>query len=247
LYEKIKRNFIENFVNKDGSFKNGTQTAYTISLYFELIDEETANKSFQFIIEDIETRDWHISTGFIGLTYLFPVLTKFDRSDIAYKLLLNESFPSWINMLNNGATTMWERWNGWTPDKGFFDPLMNSFNHTSLGVIGEWFYSGIGGIIPEEPGFKKMIIKPSLGGGLNYAKVSYFSIYGKIISEWKIEDEKFSLKVRIPVNTSAKVLIPKIADNKNISRPYKTELVDENEGYFIFEVGSGDYNFVYNI
>jgi alpha-L-rhamnosidase len=247
LYEKIKRNFIERFVNKDGSLKSGTQTAYAISLYFELLDEETAKNSFQFLIEDIRKRDWHISTGFIGLTYLFPVLTKFGRSDIAYKLLLNESFPSWVNMLNNGATTTWERWDGWTPDKGFFDPLMNSFNHTSLGVIGEWFYSGIGGIIPEEPGFKKIIIKPSIGGGLNYARVSYFSIHGKIISEWKIEDEKFSLKVTIPINTSAKIIIPKIVGKKNIYVPHKAEFVNENEEFFVFNVSSGTYNFIHII
>ncbi|RPI69249.1 MAG: alpha-L-rhamnosidase, partial [Ignavibacteriales bacterium] len=247
LYGKIKRKFMESFVNKDGSLKSGTQTAYAISLYFNLLDEETAKKSSKFLIEDIERRDWHVSSGFIGLTYLFPVLTKFGRSDIVYKLLLNESFPSWINMLNNGATTMWERWDGWKPDKGFFDPLMNSFNHTSLGVIGEWFYSGIGGIIPEEPGFKKIIIKPSVGGGLNYARVSYFSIYGKIISEWKIEDDTVSLEVRIPINTSAKLLIPKIAGKKNINKPYKAELVNKNGEYFIFNIGSGVYNFVYKI
>jgi alpha-L-rhamnosidase len=244
LNQEVKNYFQENFVNKDGSIKCGTQTAYSLAIYFGLLNKETEIKSFEFLVRDIEERDYHISTGFIGLSYLFPVLTKFGRGDIVYKLLLNESFPSWLNMLNNGATTMWERWDSWTPDKGFFDPLMNSFNHTSLGVIGEWFYSGIGGIIPEEPGFKRFIVNPMVGGDLNFAKVNYFSIYGKISSEWKIEDDKFSLKVEIPVNTSAKIFLPKTFYRSKFEKDEQVKLLEENENFFVFEVHSGKYNFV---
>src|SRR5690606_19978437 len=132
LFEVVRTQFNSEFVSADGSILSGTQTAYVLPLYFGLLDDEIQQKAFQFLVEDIQHKDWHVSTGFIGLTYLFPVLTKFGRSDIVYKLLLNESFPSWLNMINNGAVTMWERWDSWSKDKGFFDPLMNSFNHTSL-------------------------------------------------------------------------------------------------------------------
>ncbi|OGU30180.1 MAG: hypothetical protein A2057_05795 [Ignavibacteria bacterium GWA2_35_9] len=244
LFDNVKGAFNKKYVNRDGSIKSGTQTAYALSLHFGLLDEEKQPDAFNFLVDDIVKRDFHISTGFVGLNYLFPVLTKFERSDIAFRILLNDTFPSWFFMLKQGATTLWERWDSWTPDKGFFDPLMNSFNHTSLGVIGEWFYSSIAGIIPEEPGFKKIIIKPLIGEGLNYAKTSYFSIYGKIISEWKIENEKFFLKVTIPVNTSAKIFIPKPRSKKISEKPDEAELVGENGKYFAFSVGSGVYSFV---
>jgi alpha-L-rhamnosidase len=245
LYEKVKKYFNENFVSKDGSIKSGTQTSYVLPLYFELLDEKIEKKSFNFLIADLEKRNRHISTGFIGLTYLFPVLTKFGRSDIVYKLLLNESFPSWLNMINNGATTMWERWDSWTPENGFFDPLMNSFNHTSLGVIGEWFYTGIGGINSEGPGFKKIIIKPQIGGNLTFAKTAYDSINGKIISDWKIKNEELILKVTIPINTSAKIFIPLMKNGKVSASGEKIsiKILKKFKGYALAEVGSGDYKF----
>ncbi len=246
LFEDVKNVFNKKYLNMDGSIKNGTQTAYALSLHFELLDKEKEESTFNFLIDDIVKKDFHISTGYIGLNYLFPVLTKFDRSDVIYRILLNGAFPSWFFMIKQGATTLWERWNCWMPDKGFYDPLMNSFNHTSLGVIGEWLYSGIGGIIPEEPGFKKIIIKPLIGGRLNYAKASYFSIYGKISSEWEVKNEKFSLKVCIPVNTSAKIFVSKLQTQKLIRKPNEYELVEENERFFVFNVGSGEYSFEYD-
>jgi alpha-L-rhamnosidase len=243
LFVKVKNAFNKKYISRDGSIKSGTQTAYVLALHFGLLQKEKESKAFGYLVEDIIKRDFHISTGFAGLTYLFPALTKFDRSDIVYKVLLNDSFPSWLYMIKQGATTLWERWDSWTPDKGFFDPLMNSFNHTSLGVIGDCFYAGIGGIIPEEPGFKKIIIRPLAGGGLDNAKVSYSSINGKIISEWKIENGKFFLKVGIPVNVSAKIFIPKSIGKKITDKPDYAELIEENTSDFIFKVGSGNYNF----
>jgi alpha-L-rhamnosidase len=140
---------------------------------------------------------------------------------------------------------MWERWNSWSPDNRFYDPLMNSFNHTSLGVIGEWFYSGIAGINAAEPGFRQIVIKPQPGGGLNYAKASYQSIRGLISAGWKFDEKMFELKVKIPVNCSGMIILPKhlnIKYLKNYRSEPELEIVAE-EKETIIKIGSGSYIF----
>jgi alpha-L-rhamnosidase len=194
------------------------------------------------LIKDIEARDYHVSTGFIGLAYLFPVLTRYGRSDIVYKILLNESPPSWLNMINNGATTMWERWDSWSPVKGFYDPLMNSFNHTSLGVIGEWFYNGIGGITAAEPGFKKMIIKPVPGGGLNFAEISYESVHGLIKVYWEIKGDIFTTKISIPVNTSAEVILPRLSGSA-LLMDQENPVISQTDNEYKIKIVSGSWSF----
>ena len=119
------------------------------------------------LVENIKQLDWHLSTGFIGISHLNPVLTLTGHADVAYRLLANEDYPSWLYPVLHGATTIWERWNGWTEEDGFFDPQMNSFNHYSLGSVSEWLYRHVAGIEldPEVAGFKQFVIKPYLGGG----------------------------------------------------------------------------------
>ena len=150
-----------------------TQTAAVLSLYFNLLEADEKTKAKSFLIEDIIENKYHITTGFLGLSFLMPVLSSIDRNDIAWKVLVNNEFPSWFFMIDNGATTLWERWDSYHPDKGFYDPTMNSFNHCSLGCVGEWLFTGIAGINRIEPGFKKVEIKPFVPEGLTYAKASF--------------------------------------------------------------------------
>jgi alpha-L-rhamnosidase len=242
LYENIKTAFVKEFIDEKGSLRIKTQTAYVLAISFNMLDEEKQSLAASHLIEDIKFRDYHVSTGFIGLAYLFPVLSKFGRSDIVYKILLNESPPSWLNMINNNATTMWERWDSWSPVKGFYDPLMNSFNHTSLGVIGEWFYSGIGGITAVEAGFKKMVIRPLPGGGLKFAEISFDSMYGLIKVYWEIKGNIFTTKISIPVNTSAEVILQRSSESSLLT-DQENPVISQTENEYIIKIVSGSWLF----
>jgi alpha-L-rhamnosidase len=149
-----------------------------------------------------------MSTGFVGTSYLCQVLTDAGRLDLAYALLLQKTYPSWLYSILHGATTIWERWDGWTEEKGFQDPGMNSFNHYAYGAVGAWMYQSVAGIRPdpEYPGFQHFTLNPKVGGGLTFARAEYESAYGKIVSDWKIEHGEFTWKFTIPANTSATVV-----------------------------------------
>ena len=143
-----------------------------------------------------------------GVSYLLPVLTQSGKADTAYHLLLQDTFPSWLFSVKHGATTIWERWDGWTPEKGFQDPGMNSFNHYSLGSCGEYLFGGIGGIRPASPGFKTILIDPVIRDGLTWAKTRYDSIHGPIATSWKLTGNRLALQVVVPANTTATVCVP---------------------------------------
>ncbi len=161
------------------------------------------------LVADIEARDWHLTTGFIGVGLLCPVLTEAGYADVAYRLLLNETFPSWGYSIRHGATTIWERWDGWTEESGFQTPLMNSFNHYSLGSVAQWLYEYVAGIRldPERPGYEHVLIAPE-PGGLAWARATYHSVRGPISSGWRQEDGTFQLDIEIPANVTATVVLP---------------------------------------
>jgi alpha-L-rhamnosidase len=130
--------------------------------------------------------------------------------EVAYALLKQTSWPSWLYSITQGATTIWERWDGWTHDKGFQDPRMNSFNHYAYGAIGAWLYAVTGGIDlhPDVPGYKHILMHPRPGGGLTHASASLDSMYGLIQSSWSLEAERFTWQVVIPPNATATLFIP---------------------------------------
>jgi alpha-L-rhamnosidase len=162
------------------------------------------------LVGDIVKRGWHLSTGFVGTPYLMPVLARFGKLDVAYKLLFQQSWPSWLYPVTQDATTIWERWDGWTQEKGFQDPGMNSFNHYAYGSIGSWLYAVVAGIDvdPTQPGYKHIIFRPQPGGDLNHARATLNSMYGTIVSDWRIKDGKFQWDIIIPPNTTATVYLP---------------------------------------
>jgi alpha-L-rhamnosidase len=178
-------------------------------------------------------------------------LTKMGYSDVAYELLLSRKFPSWFYMIEQGATTMWERWDGYVKGRGFQTVEMNSFNHYSIGAVGEWIYRVILGINfdEENPGYKHVILKPIPGGGLNWAKGHYESVHGKILSRWKIEGEKMTYELEIPANTTATVYLPveSVETTSESDKPIKessdVEIAGFENGELIIKVGSGNYKF----
>jgi alpha-L-rhamnosidase len=250
LFAAIKTAFNKAYVSEDGRIKGDTQTCYALGIYFDLLDSDKRVLAAKHLMEAVQKKNWHLSTGFVGLSYLLPALTQTGNLDVAYRLLNNETFPSWGYSIKNGATTIWERWDGWTEDKGFQDPGMNSFNHYAFGSVGRWMFGTVAGIDTEGPGYKRIIIRPQPGGGFSYAKADYESIYGKIESFWKIENGTFTLNVTIPANTTATVYVPaKNAGSVTESgRPAGTSegirFLRMEEGTAVYDVSSGNYVFV---
>jgi len=249
LFYKIKKAFNDAYVKEDGTIKGNTQTCYAMALAFDLLSDQDRVKAGRHLYERVKAKNWHLSTGFVGLSYLLPTLTDTGNLDIAYKLLLNDTFPSWGYSIKNGATSIWERWDGWTEEKGFQTPGMNSFNHYSFGAVGRWMMGTVAGIDTIGNGFKKIIIKPQPGSDLTYAKASYDSINGLIKSGWKIKNGKFKLDITIPANTTAMVYVPtaKIEKEADIEKMYSNKefvkFVRTEAGFAVFEVGSGKYRF----
>ena len=166
-----------------------------------------AKQAATYLVEDIDKRG-HLSTGFVGTKDLMLVLSKIGRYDVAYRLLFNDTFPSWGFSIKHGATTIWERWDGWTPEKGFQDPGMNSFAHYSFGAVYQWMVENIGGIRSDGPAYKQIVIEPHPGGRLTHAETSYQSIRGEIATVLDQQDGTLTLNVTIPANTTATVILP---------------------------------------
>jgi alpha-L-rhamnosidase len=251
LFGQIKAAFNKAYVTDGVRIKGNTQTDYVLSLAFDLLAPEQRPAAAKNLVEGIAAKGDHLSTGFVGVGHLTPTLTREGYVDVAYKLLLQETFPGWLYSVKNGATTIWERWDGWTHEKGFQDPGMNSFNHYSLGSVGEWLYGTVAGIglDPEQPGYKHIVIHPRPGGGLTFAKAEFQSIHGKIVSGWNNEKGEFRLNVVIPANTTADVYVPaKNADavlegGQAASKANSVTFVRMEEGAAVFAVGSGTYQF----
>jgi alpha-L-rhamnosidase len=250
LFNDIRNAFNKAFVSDDGRIKGNTQTCYLVALAFNLLDDEKQKKAVEYLVDDIRSKANHLSTGFVGVKYLLPTLTKYGHTDLAYELLNQDTFPSWLFSVKQGATTIWERWDGWTPDKGFQDPGMNSFNHYALGSCGQWMFGTIAGIDldPTQPGYKHLIIHPRPGGGLTECKASYNSIHGLVRTEWHVDTDSYKLKVTVPANTTASVYIDgpqeKITESgkpAEMAEGVKFERPDGQSS--VFAVGSGTYEF----
>lgn len=209
LYKKVAQAFEKEFFNL-GEIKGvpATQTSYLLALAFDLLSDENRANAQQQLLVKIKEANNHLRTGFLGTPLLSQVLDEMAETDLMYQLLLNETYPSWFYSINQGATTIWERWNSYDKDEGFNPQRMNSLNHYAYGAVGEWMYERIAGIAPLEVGYKKIKIAPVMGGGLTSASGSYDSPYGMIKSAWTLENNTFNLEVTIPANTSALVELP---------------------------------------
>ncbi|UCG56059.1 MAG: family 78 glycoside hydrolase catalytic domain [Phycisphaerales bacterium] len=249
LYEEIKKAFNEAYVSEDGRIKGETQTVYVLALAFDLLPKQKRAQATRYLVDDIKSRGWHLSTGFVGTKDLMMTLTRFGQTDVAYRLFHNDTFPSWGFSIKHGATSIWERWDGWTPEKGFQDPGMNSFAHYSFGAVAEWMFRTICGIDTDGPAYKHIVIHPRPGGKLTYAKASYESIHGKIATDWKIKDHTFKLSVTIPANTTATVYVPAKSPEsvteggRPPAKAKGVQLLRMEDGDAVLAVGSGRYRF----
>jgi len=240
LVSKIREAFRKAYIQDNGSVGTGTQTSYVVALYTKMAPKELEPKLVERLVKDIESHDWHLSTGFLGTPFLLFTLADHGRTDVAYRLLLNETYPSWGYMLSKGATTWWERWNG---DTG--DPRMNSYNHYAFGSVVAWIYRYVVGIDTDlrAPGFKRIAVHPHVDSRLASAKGEYHSIYGKISSEWTNPAAgPFTLKLEIPPNTSADVYLP-AKTKAQVFEGGKKLNAETREDVFVVHVGSGTYDF----
>jgi len=230
------------------SYSNNTITANLLPLYFGICPDSLKEKVFENIYNKIhvESND-HISTGLIGTQYLMRGLTEYDNTNLAFKLASNTTYPSYGYMVANGATTIWELWNGNTAD-----PNMNSQNHVMmLGDLLTWYYENLAGIRTDktEVGFKKIMMKPSVPDELQFVNAAYKSVYGIIKSEWKKNEQTFEWHISIPANTTATVYIPAkslsdVLESGNVLA--KAEGVSDmkwENGKAVIHIASGNYTF----
>ncbi|MEY3050772.1 MAG: hypothetical protein RLY31_557 [Bacteroidota bacterium] len=253
LLANVRQAFQREYMTATGRLVSGTQTAYVLALQFDMLPDAVRQQAVDRLVDNIRSYGNHLTTGFLGTPYLCHVLTRFGRTDVAYELLLQEDYPSWLYPVRMGATTIWERWDGIKPDSSFQTPGMNSFNHYAYGAIGDWMYRHIAGIdlLPGEGvGYRHALVKPLVGGGLTHAAATLRTPYGNLSTEWRISTERtFTLAVAIPPNTRATVSIPTRGDGRVLEdgNPVKgmlTEKADElGNRYLILELGSGEHTF----
>jgi alpha-L-rhamnosidase len=252
LFGRIRDAFQRAYVTPDGRVKGETQTCYVLALAFDLLPKAQQEAAARYLVEDIQRRDWHLSTGFVGSRDLLPVLTQVGQNEVAYRLLTQESYPSWGYTIRQGATTIWERWDGIRPTGGFQDPGMNSFNHYAFGSVGQWLYSTVAGIDtdPERPGFRHLLIRPRPGGGITWTRATYRSIRGPIATDWRQEGRRFALNVSVPPNTTATIHVPApdMRAVRESGRPATAapglRALGMRDGAAVFAAGSGEYRFM---
>ena len=252
LFERIRTAWNKEYVTASGRLASNTQTAYALALEFGLLPESRRTEAGARLAADVRTIG-HLTTGFLGTPYLTDALTQTGNLSEAYRLLLNKKYPSWLYPITQGATTIWERWDGQKPDKSFQDVGMNSFNHYAYGAIGDWMVRTVAGLDLDEssPGYKHMLVQPQPGGGLTSARAELLTQYGSAVSGWKIEGGRMRLTVRVPPNTRARVRLPgaTLAAVTEGGRPVGSaagvsEAAQRGE-LAVVRVGSGDYVFEY--
>jgi alpha-L-rhamnosidase len=231
LLKRIKDAFLREYVTPSGRLVSGTQTAYTLALEFDMLPEALRQQAADRLAENVKEYDDHLTTGFLGTPYLCHALSRYGYTSVAYRLLLQDTYPSWLYPVKMGATTIWERWDGIRPDSSFQTPGMNSFNHYAYGAIGDWMYRVVAGLdtYDDGPGYKHSRIQPQPGGHLTAAAADLNTPYGMLSSHWRIEGGTFFLDVVIPANTRSEVFVP------------------AGDGFTPYTLGSGTYHFKTNL
>lgn len=251
ILQKVKAAFLREYATPDGRLVSNTQTAYVLALQFDMLPENIRQAAAGRLVQNIRDYNNHLTTGFLGTPYLCHVLSRFGYSDVAYTLLLQQTYPSWLYPVKMGATTIWERWDGEKTDSTFEDAGMNSFNHYAYGAVGDWLYRVAAGIdtYDSAPGYKKIRIMPHLTDSLTFMNADLDTYYGRISSHWQHTAAGLTLDVAIPINTTATVYIPSndqsdvLESGQPLSTHPEIKPVGHENGYTVVEIGSGHYHF----
>jgi alpha-L-rhamnosidase len=269
LFEKIKAAFNQAFVHPDGFvggvppppvFASGTakplsdkpvetQTGYVLALHMNLLPDSLRSLAAKRLVDRLEANHWRLGTGFLGTPYLLGALTDTGHADVAYHLLLSTEYPSWGYLVEHGATTMWERWNG---DQMRGDPSMNSYNHYAYGAVADWIYRYAAGIdtVASDPGFHVIWLHPNFDKRLGSLDFSYDSSYGTIHSAWSISGNKATWNLTIPANASGRLPLGKEQaesfqlDGQALSKSSRIHTENKENNVLEFEIPAGSYQFV---
>jgi len=251
LFADIKAAFNRAYVTPDGVIQGNTQAGYALALHFDLLPEQMRPLAVKHMVDGIAAYRNHMSTGFHSTYRMMLELTRWGQNDLAYRLISNRTFPSWGYTIENGATTIWERWDGYVKGRGFQDKGMNSFNHYAIGAVGEWINRVIVGINPDDdsPAYKHFILRPRPGGGLTWARGSYNSVRGFIESHWRLGGNGLMYAVAIPANTTATVFVPAkdaasvTEGGRPLDKSPGVEFLRFEDGAVVLNLQSGSYTF----
>jgi alpha-L-rhamnosidase len=268
LFERIKVAFNQAYVHPDGFvggvppppvFASGTakplsdkpvetQTGYVLALHMNLLPDALRSVAAKRLVDRLEANQWRLGTGFLGTPYLLSALTDTGHADVAYRLLLNTEYPSWGYLVEHGATTMWERWNG---DQMRGDPSMNSYNHYAYGAVADWIYRYAAGIdtVSTDPGFHVIRLHPNFDKRLGSLDFSYESSYGMIHSEWSIAGSKAIWHLTIPANATGRLQLGKVQaesfqlDGQALSKSSRVHAAAKENNEAEYELPAGSYRF----
>jgi len=251
LFAAICAAFNRAYVSSDGRIRGDTQAGYALALHFNLLPEAQRPVAGRHLVEAVHRYRDRVATGIQTTHRMLLELSRAGHDELAWRLLTNHTFPSWGYMIANGATTIWERWDGYVQGRGFQDAGMNSFNHWALGSVGEWMIRHILGLNPDEeqPAYKHFRIRPRPGGGVHWARGHYDSIRGRIESDWRLAENRLILKVRIPANSTATVYVPAdrvvVAPGDAVTAwpADAARFLRREDNCAVFTVGSGAYVF----
>ncbi len=249
LAERMLAAFNKTYLNSDGDkYSNGSDTSSVLPLAFLMVPDDDRQKVADALLRKIEDMDHnHLGTGLVGGQSLMQTLTDIGHPAVAYEIASQRTYPSWGYMITHGATTIWELWNGDTAN-----PAMNSGNHLMLvGDLITWMYEDLAGIRPDSvaPAFKHIIMRPHPVGDLTFVRASYDAPYGKIVSDWKVEDGRFTWSITVPPNAFATVYVPaddaaKVSEGgKPAGTAQGVRLLQSEPGAAVYDVGSGSYRF----
>ncbi len=239
LVSQIKQAIRQEFLDDNGKLTTPaeTQTGYLLFLGFDLVDEDLKPRLAEHLSALVEMENGRLNTGFLGTPLINRVLDDFGHTEQALGVLFTNEYPSWFYSIDQGATTMWERWNSYSHEHGFGDVRMNSFNHYAYGAVGQWIYERLAGLAPDvsAPGYKRIRIQPILDSPLEFAEAEHETRYGKASVRWERDGETISLDCRIPPNTTAVIELPK-GDVQWLNAPENVTLRWHDEGEDMFAV-----------
>jgi alpha-L-rhamnosidase len=247
LFTAIRKAFSETFFDSDGKLTGlETQTGYLMALGYDLLLPELRPGALEGLLTQLEAADGHLRTGFLGTPLLAVVLDRFGYTDSAYTALFKETYPSWFYSIDQGATTMWERWNSYSHEHGFGDAGMNSFNHYAYGAIGQWMYERVAGLAPDpdQPGYKHFFIQPNPGGPLTSARAELDTPYGRAGSGWEKTEKGLTVTAIVPPNTTATLVVPAAGSrDPTVTESGERRELRSRNGQLVYSMGPGEYEF----
>ncbi len=248
LFQRIQTAFQEQLVSADGRVLGETQTAYAMALDSGLIPKELRTSAVEHLVEEIENNDWHLSTGFVGTACILPALCDEGRTDVAYRLVTQTTYPSWGFELEHGATSIWEHWDSWRPEVGFHDPKMNSLNHYSFATVGAWLYRYAAGINPdpERPGYRRILFRPHPNAMVGDVSASFESAAGRVASSWSVDGKRIRLALEVPPNCVGLLESPWLRNELDIEahEGNRMEPMDRVEGRVRMRLEAGRHSIV---